>query len=91
MMVVWDEPKRLANLLKHGLDFAAFEDGFDFDGCAIERTYVSRAGRARFKMIGRLNGVFVVAAIVSPLGSEALSLVSLRPASPSERKLYEHA
>jgi uncharacterized DUF497 family protein len=40
-------------------------------------------------MIGELNGELVVVAVVSSLGSEALSLVSLRPASSKERRLYE--
>jgi uncharacterized DUF497 family protein len=33
----------------------------------------------------------VVAAIVSPLGSEAMALISLRVAGPKERKIYEEA
>lgn len=28
MKIVWDEPKRLANIEKHGLDFAALDDEF---------------------------------------------------------------
>jgi uncharacterized DUF497 family protein len=35
MRIVWDEPKRETNLAKHGLDFAAFADGFDFDGAVV--------------------------------------------------------
>jgi uncharacterized protein len=30
MRIVWDEPKRLANLAKHGLDFQELDHGFDF-------------------------------------------------------------
>lgn len=33
MMVVWDEPKRLANLDKHGIDFA--DIGEDFFASAL--------------------------------------------------------
>lgn len=91
MVVVWDEPKRLANLAKHGLDFAEFEDGFDLDGCTVQETRASRIGRARFKLIGTFKGRIVTAAIVSPLGSEALSLVSFRRANPSEIRLHEQA
>ena len=88
MVIVWDEPKRAANLERHGLDFARFEAGFDFETCAVVATASSRTGRDRFKLIGLLDGRVVVAAIVSPLGSEALSLISLRPASRGERELY---
>ncbi|TIM69201.1 MAG: hypothetical protein E5Y52_06495, partial [Mesorhizobium sp.] len=28
MQIVWDEPKRLANIDKHGLDFAALDEEF---------------------------------------------------------------
>jgi uncharacterized protein len=33
--IIWDEPKRLSNLVKHGLDFADIEEGFDFDGAIV--------------------------------------------------------
>ena len=87
MRIIIDDPKRLSNLRKHGLDMADFEEGFDFDGAKQFPTYPSRTGRFRFGLIGWFNGVVVVAAIVSPLGSEALSLVSLRTASQQERDL----
>jgi uncharacterized protein len=89
MKIVWDEPKRLANLDKHGLDFREFEDGFSWEACLVFPARPSQTGRARHQMIGALNGELVVVAVVSPLGSEALSLVSLRPASTKERRLYE--
>ncbi len=28
MKIVWDEPKRLADIEKHGLDFAALDEEF---------------------------------------------------------------
>jgi len=89
MKIVWDEPKRLANLDKHGLDFRDFEEGFGWEACLVFPSRPSQTGRARHQMIGELNGELVVVAIVSPLGSEALSLVSLRPASSKERRLYD--
>ena len=89
MKIVWDEPKRLANLDKHGLDFRDFEEGFSWEACLVFPSRPSQTGRARHQMIGELNGELVVVAVVSPLGSEALSLVSLRPASGKEWRLYE--
>jgi hypothetical protein len=87
--IVWDEPKRVANLDKHGLDFSEFESGFSFDRFVALPARPSRTGRARFQLVGMLYGRTVVVAIVSPLGSEALSLVSLRLAGPRERRAYE--
>ena len=89
MIFIWDEAKRQANLVKHGLDFAEFEDEFDFSIFAILETRPSANGRIRWKMIGELRGEQVVVAIMSPLGREAISIVSLRPANSIERKLYE--
>lgn len=85
---MWDEPKRQANLAKHGLDFADFDACFDGDTALIRPTRPSRTGRARYLLIGDWNGERVAAVIVSPLGTEVLSLVSLRTATPKERTAY---
>jgi uncharacterized protein len=79
-LIVWDERKRLANVDKHGLDFAEIEGGFDFDGAVI---FVSRA--KRFKAIGSLHGK-AVAVVFARLGTEAISIICLRPASKQERR-----
>ena len=88
MRIIFDEPKRLSNLDKHGLDMADFAEAFDFDGARQFPAYSSRTGRVRIGLIGWFNDAVVVAAIVSPLGTEAMSLVSLRTASQEERDLY---
>jgi len=83
------EPKRLSNLAKHGLDFADVEEGFDFDGAIVLPAKPSRTGRARFQLIGELNGILIVAIVGSALGSEAFSIINLRPASQKECELHE--
>ena len=90
MRVVWDEPKRESNLAKHGLDFADARDRFVFEDSVILASRAGSDGRPRFLSIGPLDGR-VVAVVISPLGSEALSLISLRPASRRERRIYEDA
>ena len=70
-----------------GLDFADAAERFDWDTAIVGETYPSRTGRTRFMAIGRLDGA-LVALVLSPLGTEALSAVSLRPASANERKRY---
>jgi uncharacterized DUF497 family protein len=81
MNILWDEPKRLANLDKHGLDFADLNETF-FDDALVFPTYDKRwAG------IGKnIRGVIVV--IFVTLGKEAVSVISMRLASKNERKLY---
>lgn len=91
MVIVWDEPKRGTNLAKHGLDFAAFEAGFDFASAVEFGASNSSRGRPRTRLVGIFEGRLVVAAILSPLGMQAVALVRLRPASRIERRLYAEA
>ena len=88
MSTTWDEPKRLANLAKHGLDFADFDTCFDGETALVLPARPSRTGRSRYQLIGHWTGGRVVVVIVSPLGTEKLSLVSLRIADPDEREDY---
>jgi uncharacterized protein len=90
MHVVWDESKREINLAKHGLDFADARDRLLFEDSVIVPSYPGPDGRPRFVAIGELDGL-LVAAVIAPLGTEALSLISLRPASRAERRIYENA
>lgn len=87
MDIVWDETKRLANLDKHGLDFADVADHFEFERAVYFPARQIRTGRIRRMAVGLMHGMVVVL-IQSPLGAEALSLVSLRPAKAKERKRY---
>lgn len=81
MKIVWDEPKRLANLDKHGMDF----DDLTLDFFEQAIVYPAKAGR--FVAVSRLNNQVVAAVIFKPLGSEAISVISMRPASRGERNL----
>ena len=80
--LVWDPPKRLANLDKHQLDFSVLTVGF------FARAALRPAKRGRLQAIGYLNGR-PVSVIFAMLGSEAISIISLRPAKPQERKLID--
>lgn len=77
MLITWDEPKRQQNLAKHGLDFTTLTVEF-FEASTV---YPAKAGR--FMAIGELNGV--IAVIFARLGSEGISIISMRPASRRER------
>ena len=82
MRIAFDETKRQSNIAKHGLDFAAVTIDFFIDAVVLD----SRAGR--YMAINELNGEMVVTIIFAPLGSEAISIVSMRRASRKERVIY---
>lgn len=80
MMIVWDEPKRLANLAKHGLDFSDLDEAFFLSSLVVP------AKENRHIAIGRLaDGT--IAVVFAVLGSEGVSVISMRPASRREREL----
>ncbi|MDI3559659.1 BrnT family toxin [Bradyrhizobium sp. Arg816] len=84
MKIVWDEPKRRANLDKHGMDFADLNETF-FDNALVLATY-----RNRWRAIG-INIRGVISVIFATRGTEGISIVSMRPASRKERELYEES
>lgn len=80
MKIVWDDQKRLQNLAKHGLDFASLTPEF------FETAIVLPAKGTRFMAISVLAGD-VLAVVFARLGSEGISIVSMRRASRKERSL----
>jgi uncharacterized DUF497 family protein len=82
MRVVWDEPKRQRTLAERAVDFAWLTPGF------FETAMIEPARDGRLKATSELNGV-AFAVIFKPLGVEALSVISMRPASRRERSRYE--
>jgi uncharacterized protein len=81
--ILWDEPKRIANIAKHdGLDFADLDEAF------FERSMIVPGKVNRLVAIGRLeDGVVVV--VFAALGSEAVSVISMRHANAKERRLLD--
>ena len=86
MKIVWDEPKRRANLDKHGLDFADLNEAFFDNALVVPSLNKSK----RWIAIGiSIRGMIVV--VFARLGREGVSIISMRPASKDERKQYaEH-
>jgi uncharacterized DUF497 family protein len=89
MEYLWDETKRQSNLQIHQVDFADIRR-FDWTQAILRPTYSGEHGSRRFKAIGFLDDN-LVAAVFSGLGREAVSLISLRSASRSERREYAEA
>lgn len=78
-MIVWDEPKRQANLVKHGIDFAGIGPEFFLSARVVA------AKHDRWAAIGYLEGAIVV--IFATLGTEGISIISARSASRKERSI----
>ncbi|MEA2871274.1 MAG: uncharacterized protein QOH67_1250 [Hyphomicrobiales bacterium] len=81
MKIVWDEPKRLANIDKHRLDFADLNEAFFADALILP------AKSRRFRGIGA-NTRGGICVVFAKLGSEGVSVISMRPADARERKVY---
>ena len=82
MQISFDEPKRRQNLEKHGLDFSDLDLDYFADSLIVP------AKLGRFMAIGILARD-VIATVFVKLGSQGLSIVSMRRASRKERKAYE--
>jgi uncharacterized DUF497 family protein len=72
----------VTNLASRGLDFAELDVEF------FAASIVLPAKVGRLKAIGEF-GEIILAVIFKPLGSEAISVISMRHASRKERSVYE--
>jgi uncharacterized DUF497 family protein len=84
MQITWDPPKCLANLHKHGIDFASLTEEFFADALMLS----GKSGRYRAIGKGKIGVIWVV---FGTLGLEGISVISMRPASKVERRLYNEA
>ena len=79
-MIVWDERKRQRNIVRHKLDFADLDEWFFLDAVTVP------AKENRYMAIGRLDDG-TMAVVFATLGTEGVSVISMRPASRKERSL----
>lgn len=79
MIIAWDEPRRQSNLAKHGFDFADLNEEFFLAARIVD------AKQHRLMAIGEFNGELIIAVVFASLGTEAISVVSMRRASGRER------
>lgn len=84
LVITWDEPKRLKTKRERGLDFADLTEGYFLASLVIP------AKLNRMMAIGPFSDGTIAVVFVA-LGTEGMSIISMRPASPKERKLYEEA
>ena len=83
MIVTWDHAKRLANFDKHGLDFADLDVDFFLNSLVVP------AQKGRLKAVGLQGDERLIVVAFAPLGTEAVSIISMRPASTKERSLFD--
>ena len=96
----WDEPKRLSNLQKHGIDFVRacqifdgytveFEDNrYDYEDTGFEVASKPRdvRGEDRYIAVGKMNEQILT--VVYTYRRDKIRLISARQATRYERKLY---
>jgi uncharacterized DUF497 family protein len=80
--IVWDEPKRLANIANHEMDFA------DLDETFFENSVVTPAKFDRLAAVGRYHTGIILVVFVE-LGPKRSAFISMRPASRKERRLLD--
>jgi hypothetical protein len=85
MRFEWDDEKRLANLVKHGLDFAYVKKVFEGEVVEYEDTREDY-GEPRFITLGLLDGRVV--SVVTVQEGDVIRVISFRKAVRREQELY---
>ncbi len=85
--LIWDEGKRLANIAKHGLDFA--DAGEVIDSRFRLDVPVLRGDEARVQSISYALGVLAVLTVIHAERDSAVRIISFRHASDNEREVYD--
>lgn len=81
----WDENKRLANLRKHGIDFADVPSVFDGGTVMVEDDRYNY-GERRFVTFGLLGGRSI--AVVHTESDDLIGVISARKATKYEQRTY---
>jgi uncharacterized DUF497 family protein len=89
---VWDAFKARINARKHGVTFETARLVFDDPLALFEQDRID-GGEYRWRAIGSANGVAVLLVAHTHVdhedGDETIRLISARPATAAERRLYE--
>jgi hypothetical protein len=93
MRIEWDRAKSDINRTKHGIDFETAQLVFD-DPCCV--TFVERVtdGEERWHAIGSIENIVILVVVHTyreEVSDEVIRIVSARPATQRERKLYAQA
>jgi len=93
MRVEWDQAKNEINQTKHGIDFETAQLVFDDPRCV---TFVERVtdGEERWHAIGSIENIIILVVVHTyreEAKDEVVRIISARPATRRERKLYAQA
>jgi uncharacterized DUF497 family protein len=93
MRVEWDEAKNEINRRKRGIEFETAQLVFD-DPCCV--TFVERLtdGEERWHAIGSIENIIILVVVHTyreEVPDEVVRIISARPATRRERKLYAQA
>jgi uncharacterized DUF497 family protein len=88
--IEWDRAKNEINQARHGIDFETAQLVFD-DPCCV--TFVERVtdGEERWHAIGSIENIIVLVVVHTwreDASDEVVRIISARPATRRERKLY---
>ena len=86
MQYEWDEKKRIANLARHGVDFAATEK-FEWDTALETIDGRFEYGEERWITLGFIGNKLHVRIYTSR--ADVIRIISLRKANKREREYYE--
>lgn len=82
----WDDRKRELNIANHGYDFADLLDVFDGRFCVTRQDTRNDYGELRYNMLAEYKGRIINITFNPRAGR--VHLISVRPASREERKVY---
>ena len=93
MRIEWDPAKNEINRTKQGIDFETAQLVFD-DPCCV--TFVERVtdGEERWQAIGSIENIIILVVVHTyreEVSDEVVRIISARPATRRERKLYAQA
>jgi uncharacterized DUF497 family protein len=84
----WDDQKAIENVEKHGVSFGEATEVF-YDPNAVEGEDAEHShDESRFFIIGYSTNRILFVVFAERLGN-VIRIISARPPTPSERKLYE--
>lgn len=86
MKYEWDDGKRKANLLKHGVDFQAASE-FCWNGAKIEQDTRQDYQEKRYVALGFIEDRFHL--LIFTVRNNAIRIISLRKANKREERKYE--
>src|ERR1700722_8584225 len=89
----WDGAKNRSNKRKHGVDFETAQQVFEDPRCVnfVDRLVGNEQRRIAIGRVGRVSILIVAHTYSEDAGHETIRMISARPATVHERKLYAEA